>query len=84
MVQLIIVAALVLVGLLAGFFVMIVVSIHVEDRRGSVTGTPPSHFSAGTRGVLGLYADHTACAYVSNPEYACPRCRRSFRSAQNR
>lgn len=53
-------------------FVLVVHSIRREDRRRSLTLSPRSALSSGTRRILGLSVDHTAC--VIHPEYACPTC----------
>lgn len=53
-------------------FALVVHSIRREDRRRSLTLSPRSVLSSGTRRILGLSVDHTAC--VIHPEYACPTC----------
>ncbi|MFB9882195.1 hypothetical protein ACFFMN_30100 [Planobispora siamensis] len=76
--ELLIAATLILMGVTAGVFVVVVIGIRIEDTRGSTTGHAPGRMTAGVRRVLGLHVDHTGCLYVSNPEHACPRCRRAF------
>ncbi|GAA0407774.1 hypothetical protein Acor_69470 [Acrocarpospora corrugata] len=69
----IIVLASLTLGLVAlSAFVLVVHSIRREDRRRSLTLSPRSVLSSGTRRILGLAVDHTAC--VIHPEYACPTC----------
>lgn len=75
--------ALAMVGGAAGAFLVIVLSIHVEDWRGSTTRRAPGPFTRGTRRVLGLYVNHAACAEAGHPDQACPRCRRSFEPSLN-
>ncbi|WP_327089394.1 hypothetical protein OIE66_01855 [Nonomuraea sp. NBC_01738] len=75
--------ALVLIGVAGGVFIVIVLSIHVEDWRGSTTHRPPGPFTRGTRRILGLHVDHSACVYASNPDFACPKCKRSYKPSVN-
>jgi hypothetical protein len=58
--------------------VVVVISIHVEDNRATITSRAPGAAAARTRRVLGLKVDHSACQKVANPEHACPLCRRGL------
>jgi hypothetical protein len=58
--------------------VVVVISIHVEDNRATITSRAPGAAAARTRRVLGLKVDHSACRKVANPEHACPLCRRGL------
>ncbi|ETK31060.1 hypothetical protein [Microbispora sp. ATCC PTA-5024] len=71
------IAAFVISGAAIGVLGVLVFGIHYEESRKSVTGEPPGPFSRTTRRVLGLSVDHTACRYVTNPQYRCPVCRQS-------
>jgi hypothetical protein len=74
----VIIAALIVMAGVAGVFVVIVVGIRREDALGSITARPPGAITQGTRRVVGLFVDHTACQYVSNPQHTCPACRRAY------
>ncbi|GAA4597630.1 hypothetical protein GCM10023194_72980 [Planotetraspora phitsanulokensis] len=76
MTPMVIVLALVIVGMVAGVLGVLVVGIHIEDRRKSITDQAPGLITAGTRRVLGLSIDHSACHYVTNPSHSCEACRR--------
>jgi hypothetical protein len=69
--------ALFILGGIVGIGVVVVLAIHFEDGRGSLTDRAPGLFSSGTRRMLGVRVDHTACHYVTNPRHACPTCRRA-------
>jgi hypothetical protein len=58
--------------------VVVVISIHVEDNRATITSRAPGAATARTRRVLGLKVDHSACQKVVNLEHARPLCRRSL------
>jgi hypothetical protein len=77
------VVALFILGGIVGMGVVIVVAIHYEDANGSLTDRAPGLFSSGTRRFLGVWVDHTACRFVTNPRHACPTCRRAY-SADDR
>lgn len=53
-------------------FVLLVTSIHREDRYRTLGGEPRSILSSGTRRILGFNVDHTRC--LTHPEVACPTC----------
>ncbi|MCC5574264.1 hypothetical protein IMZ11_01240 [Microtetraspora sp. AC03309] len=75
--QVLAVGVLIIMGGIIGVFAVIVIGIRVEDRRGSATDPGSGYLASGTRWLLGLYVDHTACRYVSNPRHDCPKCRRA-------
>ncbi|MDP9848936.1 hypothetical protein [Streptosporangium lutulentum] len=58
--------------------VVVVISIHVEDGRATITSRAPGAAAARTRRILGLKVDHSTCRKVTNPEHACPLCRRGL------
>jgi hypothetical protein len=58
--------------------VVVVIGIHVEDDRATITSRAPGAAAARTRRVLGPKVDHSACRKVSDPEHACPLCRRGL------
>ncbi|GIH72952.1 hypothetical protein [Sphaerimonospora thailandensis] len=70
--------AFTLAGSSAAAFLLIVTGIRIEDDRRTITGRPPGFIAAGTRRILHLYVDHTVCRYASNPQHACPSCRRLY------
>ncbi|MGJ6961072.1 hypothetical protein ACSDR0_04120 [Streptosporangium sp. G11] len=62
----------------AGFLIVlvaVVISIHVEDGRFTITGDAPGRATARTRRLLGLKVDHSICRKAKDPEHACPLCR---------
>ncbi|MBG0826254.1 hypothetical protein HS041_00440 [Planomonospora sp. ID67723] len=71
------IAALITAGiLLVAFLVvlaLVVISIHVEDNRTSITGRAPGATAAGARRLLGVRVDHSTCR--ARPQDACPLCR---------
>jgi hypothetical protein len=78
MFETVVMVALVILAVIIGLLVVIVIGIHVEDSRGSITDRPPGLMATGTRRILGLSVDHTACRYVTNPQHACPLCQRAY------
>ena len=58
--------------------VVVVISIHAEDNRATITSRAPGAAAARTRRVLGLKVDHSSCRKVVDPEHACPLCRRGL------
>jgi hypothetical protein len=61
--------------LIVGFLVVlafVVISIHVEDNRASITGRAPGAAAAGARRLLGVKVDHSSCR--RHPQDACPLC----------
>ncbi|MBG0814992.1 hypothetical protein [Planomonospora sp. ID82291] len=82
--NLVVVIALILTGIMSGTFAVVIIGIRTEDSKGSATGRAPGRVTAGVRRILGLHVDHTCCRYVSNPEYACPKCHRAFHQPQAR
>lgn len=82
MIEAVVVVALVVAGGATGVFVVMVIGIHIEDSRKSITDRPPGMIAAGTRRILHLNVDHTSCQYVSNPRNACPTCRRTYTQQQ--
>ncbi|WP_067135369.1 hypothetical protein [Microtetraspora malaysiensis] len=75
--QVLLIGVLVIAGGIIGVFAVIVIGIHVEDRRGSITDPKSGYLASGTRWFLGRYVDHTACRYVSNLEHDCAKCQRT-------
>lgn len=72
----IMIVALVIAGVVGGVLIVLVIGIHAEDRRKSLTRLPPGPITAGTRRILGLSVDHTSCLYATHPQEGCPACRR--------
>ncbi|GAA3442274.1 hypothetical protein [Planomonospora venezuelensis] len=71
------IAASIAAGILLAVFLvvlaLVVVSIHVEDNRASITGRAPGATTAGARRLLGVRVDHSTCR--ARPQDACPLCR---------
>lgn len=78
----VIIVALALIGLFAGVLLLVALSVHTEEWRGSTTHHASGLLTRGTRRFLGLYVDHTACVYASNPDHACPSCKRNYRPSR--
>ncbi|GGS90261.1 hypothetical protein GCM10010156_55800 [Planobispora rosea] len=72
------IAASIVAGVVLVIFVavltLVVISIHVEDNRSSITGRAPGATTAGARRLLGVKVDHSLC--MARPRDACPLCRR--------
>jgi hypothetical protein len=82
MIETIAVAGLIITGGGVGFFAVMVIGIQLEDSQKSITNDPPGLIAAGTRRILRLRVDHSACGFVTNPDHTCPACRRAY--AQHR
>ncbi|MFB9894916.1 hypothetical protein [Planobispora takensis] len=59
---------------------LVVISIHVEDNRTSITGRAPGITTAGARRLLGVKVDHSTCR--RRPQDACPLCLHLLRKAE--
>ncbi|GIH91562.1 hypothetical protein Psi01_21920 [Planobispora siamensis] len=60
--------------------VLVVISIHVEDNRASITGRAPGFTTAGARRLLGVKVDHSTCR--RRPRDACPLCLHLMRQTE--
>ncbi|GAA4565878.1 hypothetical protein [Planotetraspora kaengkrachanensis] len=78
MLEAVVMVVVALAAVVTGVFVVLVIGIRREDSLGSITDRPPGPMAKGTRWILGLSVDHSACRYVNDPQHACPTCRRAY------